>query len=630
MATVLDREATDAIGDACRLLGVDRLVLSIHGPSFPGDPADDVGAGCPGSDAGRAFLGFVRALGFTGVQLGPQGETGPDDPSPYNGTLFSRGRLTIALDRLARDPAWGGLLAPETLARLAASRPPGPVDRTAWAYAHGAQRVALDEAFAAFRRRRPGPTADIAVRLARFRRTNRRWLVRDALFEALAAEHGSSDWQAWPAADRRLWGRAGAARRRRLAARHVEPMTRYAFEQLVAHAQHAELRQECARLGLELWGDQQVGLGARDRWAYADVFLRGYALGAPPSRTTPVGQPWGYSVLHPARRGAARLVAARFEKAFAEFDGVRLDHPHGYVCPWVYRTDGDPLAAVRAGARLFAAPDLPDHPALRRFAIAGRRDLTRDPAVPRWADDWVVTLSARQVARYSRLLDVIVAAAGGGASSVACEVLSTCPHPLRAALATHGLGRFRVTQKADLADVHDVYRSENAEPPDWVMVGTHDTRPIWLVVEDWRREGTLAARAAYLAGRLAGDAFERRRLERELATSPALLVQAQFADLFASRARNVLVFFADAFGLREVYNQPGTYGGENWSLRLGPDYRARFAGRLRADAALNLPLVLSMALGVRVRTLGEPGRALRARLARTGAHLRSGEGCHVG
>jgi 4-alpha-glucanotransferase len=622
-------EEVAVIREALRLLEIDRLVLSIHGPSFPGGVGEDVGVGCPASTAGRGFLAFARTLGFSAVQLGPSGETRADDPSPYNGTIFSRGRLTIALDRLAGDPPWAGLLAPETLARLAAARPPGPPDRVAWAHAHAVYRTALDEAFATFTVRRDGRAAGLTAGLTRFLRTNRPWLERDALYEALAAAHPGVPWQAWPPGERRLWRAGAATRRNRLRHRHADAIARYGFEQFVAHAQHAELREACRRLGLELWGDLQVGLSARDEWAYADLFLAGYALGAPPSRTTPAGQPWGYAVLDPARPApTARLVGARFAKAFAEFDGVRVDHPHGSIDPWVYRTTGrDALAAVRAGARLFAAPDLPDHPRLRRFAIAGRASLTRDPAVPRWADDWVVRLSAPQVARYSRLLDVIVDAAhaaGHDTGAVACEVLSTCPHPLRAVLARHRLGRFRVTQKADLQNPADVYRSENAEPPDWVMVGTHDTRPIWLVADDWARDGALGARAAYLAERLAEDGPARRRLAQDLTASPALLVQAQFADLFASRARNVLVFFADLFGIRDVYNRPGTYGGDNWSLRLPPDYDVRYRERLRADGACNLPLALAMALGARERALGGPARTLRDRLERLAAARRAG------
>src|SRR6185437_3008672 len=176
---------------------------------------------------------------------------------------------------------------------------------------------------------------------------------------------------------------------------------------------------------------------------------------------------------------------ARIRKMAAEYDGVRIDHPHGLVCPWVYdRTAADALVAVAGGARLFESPDLPDHPDLARYAIARPDQIDR--AVARHADGWVRSLDADQIERYAGRVGMVVEelrAAGG--SDVVCEVLSTSPYPLVAVLQRYGLGRFRVTQKADLANPRDGYRSENAEPRDWIMVGTHDTAPLARVVDGW-------------------------------------------------------------------------------------------------------------------------------------------------
>jgi hypothetical protein len=282
---------------------------------------------------------------------------------------------------------------------------------------------------------------------------------------------------------------------------------------------------------------------------------------------------------------------------------VRVDHPHGLVCPWVYDARrGDDACAVKDGARLFESPALPDHPELAAFAIARRDQLNPDPRTPRYADDWVVMLDAEQVERYDVLVDAIVGAArrhGHGPEDVVCEILSTLPTPLARVLASHGLGRFRVTQKAALADPHDVYRSENARPEDWGMVSTHDTQSIWSVVDAWERAGEIRARAEYLAWRLAPRPERRSTLARMLADDRALLVHAQFADLFASPARNVMVFFPDLFGLREAYNVPGTVGPKNWSLRVPPAYAEDYRERIRVGRALDLPRALAMALRAR-------------------------------
>src|SRR5262249_14671549 len=157
---------------------------------------------------------------------------------------------------------------------------------------------------------------------------------------------------------------------------------------------------ELRALGLRVLGDLAIGMAPADVWAYQSLLLRHYVMGAPPSRTNPDGQPWHYPVLDPAQFGelsrpgpALRLLLRRVEDTFEHFAGVRTDHPHGLVCPWVYRPDPENQHhAVQTGARLFSSPDLPDHPELARHTIVRREQLDPDPRTPRYADDWVVNM----------------------------------------------------------------------------------------------------------------------------------------------------------------------------------------------------------------------------------------------
>ncbi len=243
----------------------------------------------------------------------------------------------------------------------------------------------------------------------------------------------------------------------------------------------------------------------------------------------------------------------------------------------------DPLRAVQGGARLFSSPDLPEHPLLARYAIVSPGQLNR--AVPRYADDWVTSLSPEQVGRYSVVFDTIARCAearGRAISDVVCEVLSTLPFPLGAVLERHGLGRFRVTQKADLDNPKDVYRSENAAPADWIMVGTHDTPPLWRLLDTWGAPPRWGRQAACLATRLAPSPAEEGAMARALASDPRALAQAKLADLFASRASNVMVFFADLLGMKEIYNTPGTVGDHRLVSAGPPRLRAVLPGDARA------------------------------------------------
>ncbi|HMG21401.1 MAG TPA: 4-alpha-glucanotransferase, partial [Kofleriaceae bacterium] len=529
----------------------------------------------------------ATALGFTGIQLGPQGQTSRGNPSPYDATIFSRHLGNLSLGSLRAGGAFEGLVDEATVARAVMPAPGGPAQH---GRAHDAHQALLDAAYAAL----PG-RPDLRERLDRFRAAHASWLDRDALHAALCVEHGGAGFRHWPGRDRELWLDDDAATVGARAARmteHAGAIDRHAFGQLLVHEEHARVRREAACHRLALYGDLQVGYSDADMWGYAAAFLRDYRMGAPPSRTNPDGQPWGYPVLDPDQlAGRARdLVRARADKALAEYDGVRIDHPHGLVCPWVYAGDAaDPQRAVGEGARLFEAPDLADHPSLARFAIARPDQLDRTQ--PRHGDAWVRRLDPDQIERYAALFDVIADAVrrhGRDPGALSCEVLSTLPRPLAAVLARYGLGRWRVAQKARLDDPRDVYRAENAEPEDWVMLGNHDTAPIFAVVRAWSPEQR-EVWARHLAARLSLDRPER-------LAAAGFLASAMLAELLISPAENVSIFFADLFGCEERFNVPGVVDAAHWSLRLPAEFAELHRERLARGAALDIALAVELAL----------------------------------
>jgi 4-alpha-glucanotransferase len=180
-----------------------------------------------------------------------------------------------------------------------------------------------------------------------------------------------------------------------------------------------------------------------------------------------------------------------------------------------------------------------------------------------------------------------------------CEVLSTWPYPLQRVMEREHLGRLCVTQKANLDDPRDVYRSENTRAEDWIMVGNHDTPSLWALVDVWHGTPTAARRAAHLAERLEPDPAARASFAASLRTSPGRLATAMFAELFASPARSVSIFVSDLLGYRETYNVPGTVSDDNWRLRVAPDFPAEYARAVASDdnpRALSLPRALALAL----------------------------------
>src|SRR5262245_2748338 len=87
----------DLIREALRRLGKRRLILAIHDASFPSVAEQDFGRGSPYTQGGLALVRLAYGLGFDALQLGPQGQTSRDNPSPYDGTFFSRNLLSVDL-----------------------------------------------------------------------------------------------------------------------------------------------------------------------------------------------------------------------------------------------------------------------------------------------------------------------------------------------------------------------------------------------------------------------------------------------------------------------------------------------------------------------------------------------------
>ncbi|MEA2698837.1 MAG: 4-alpha-glucanotransferase [Myxococcales bacterium] len=622
----LDDLTTTAIRAALGALEIQRFTLAIHDASFPSTVDEDIGRGSPYGKGARALLDFAGQLGFDSLQLGPQGDMSAVNPSPYDGALFTKTAQDIALGTLADDPLWTSLCRAE-LPALVAGRPDGPATRVQHLYSWHAARQVVTTLHQRFRALDGLPAGRaLADRFDAFRARWGQMLATDSLYEALSAEHASDDWRRWPAADA---SGAVAVVVEAIRSRRAPEIERHLFGQFILDEQHRAFRAAAASSSVALFGDLQIGFSHGDVWSWRHLFRADYLMGAPPSRTNPAGQPWGYPVIdvEGQPQGALALLVARADRMMADCDGLRVDHPHGLVCPWVYAAaDPDPAAAVVRGARLRCSPNLADHPALAPIAIPEAQQLSGDPGITRYADDWVRALRDDQVARYGRLFDALMArvrTAGRRDSDIICEVLSTWPYPLRRVMDRYGLGRFCVTQKADLARADDVYRAENASARDWIMVGNHDTPPIWSLADAWHGTATGAERALALSRRLAPRPELQPRLTRWLAADAHHLCHGLFAELFIGPARRISVFFSDLFGLHDIYNRPGVVHPDNWTLRLPPGFIAEYTQKNAAGAAFNVPLALALALMARPDA-GADRPALARRLMDSARHLGGG------
>src|SRR5258706_3829766 len=180
------------------------MLLAIHDVSFPSDRDEDIGRGSPATRAAGRLFAYASGLGFTGVQLGPQGQTSRGNPSPYDGTIFSRHLGNIGIDTLRE------LVGDAPIERFLVEGGPAQ-HRPAYDAIHALVRAA----FAAV-----GHRDDVRARLDAFRRANASWLDSDARFAAMRDGSGAM----------------------------TEEL--YAFGQMLVHEEHQRVRREC---GMQLY-----------------------------------------------------------------------------------------------------------------------------------------------------------------------------------------------------------------------------------------------------------------------------------------------------------------------------------------------------------------------------------------
>ena len=578
---------TKLVSEALKVLGKDNLALIIHGSSFPSKQGEDTGFGTFNSEAGHELIDYAQGI-FNALQLGPAGKTKSDDASPYTGTIFSGNPLFIDLKQLT-EKKWDNILSQETFEKVVANNPRQNQGRTAYDYIQKAQIEALKEAWKNFKEIHGGLFGSpLKKEFEKFKKDNALWLDNDSLYEALSIENGSDFWYTWKnETDKKLMNPKSEEEKKTYAARideikknYEDEIEFYKFCQFVLEQQNEETKKFALSKGIKMIADRQVAFSDRDAWAYQSLFLDGWYLGCPPDYFSKDGQAWGFPVMDPDKMFNADgslgeggiLMKNLYKKMFKENPGgVRIDHIVGLIDPWVYKAGKKPMPEQGAG-RLYSSPE---HPELSKYAIARNEDL--DWTLESDKEKRVKTLSEEQIKLYGRLIEKIVIAAakecGMDKNAIVCEDLGTLTNPVDAVMKKYELQGMRLTQFVVPEKPEHPYRCKNITEHVWNMVGTHDNLPISMWAESMinTHEGYLHAKN--LVEDLFAEADNKDDIIVRLTQDKEYLKFVKLTEIFASKARNVQIFFTDFFQINDVYNRPGTSGDQNWSLRLPNNYQ---------------------------------------------------------
>ena len=572
---------TKVIKDALKALGKENLALIVHGSSFPACDGEDTGFGSFNSESGHALIDYASNI-FNAIQLGPAGKTKATDSSPYCGTIFSGNPLFIDLKQLTTKE-WGEILSIETYKKVVRENPKQNSGRTAYSYISAAQIEALKEAWNKFKNSKL-----LKKEFEKFKKDNAFWLENDSLYEALSIENGGDFWYIWKnetdknllnpksEEEKELYGKRIAE----IKEKYADEIEFYSFCQFVLEVQNEATKKFALKKGIKMIADRQVAFSDRDAWAYQSLFLDGWYLGCPPDYFSKNGQAWGFPVMDPDKMYNADgslgeggiLMKNLYKKMFKENPGgVRIDHIVGLIDPWVYKVGKKPMCEDGAG-RLYSSPE---HPELSRYAIARNEDL--DWTLEGDKEKRVKTLSDEQIKLYGRLIEKIVIGAakecGLDKDAIVCEDLGTLTNPVAAVMEKYELQGMRLTQFVVPEKPAHPYRCKNITENVWNMVGTHDNNPIEMWAESMinTHEGYLHAKN--LVEDLFAEAENKDDIIVRLTQDKDYLTFVKLVEIFASKAKNVQMFFTDFFKIKETYNTPGTSGDQNWSLRVPNEFK---------------------------------------------------------
>lgn len=588
MVCLMRRNDTKLISEALKVLGKENFALIIHGSSFPSKNGEDTGFGTFNSEAGHELIDYASGI-FNAIQLGPAGKTKSSDSSPYTGTIFSGNPLFIDLKQLT-EKKWDEILSEETYESVVASNPKQNQGRTAYSYIISAQNMALKEAWETFKKKEHGGIlgSHLLKEFEHFKKENSYWLENDSLYEALSIENGSDYWYSWKNdTDKRLLNpkndeekKVFASRIEDIKKKYEDEIDFYKFTQFVLEKQNEETKKYALSKGIKMIADRQVAFSDRDAWAYQSLFLEGWCLGCPPDYFSKDGQAWGFPVMDPEKMFNADgslgeggiLMKHLYKKMFEENQGgVRIDHIVGLIDPWVYKSGKKPMCEDGAG-RLYSSPE---HPELSKYAIARNEDL--DWSLEADKEKRVKTLSDEQIKLYGRFIEKIVIAAakecGLDKNAIVCEDLGTLTNPVDAVMKKYGLQGMRLTQFVVPEKEDHPYRCKNIGENVWNMVGTHDNNPISKWAESMINTHIGYLHAKNLVEDLFAEADNKDDIIVRLTNDKEYLKFVKLTEIFASKAKNIQIFFTDFFQIDETYNTPGTSGDKNWSLRLPNNYK---------------------------------------------------------
>ena len=554
----------------------------------------------PGGNLRPAYLGetTMKPDPISGLHVDKFGNLRPFDTSPYISTE-SGNELNISLQSLASKD-FGSILSSKTLKTIVKNNPNKGTDKINFAYVDEQMKLALKEAYTTFidkvsninnlEGHEKKKITSLSKKFEQYKQTHSQELEKDSIYAALSKENKTDIWQIWPDEDKNLYSDLDPQKAKQridyLKDKQGEEIDFYKFKQFLLNEQGIHKQHFDKNHGITSIADEKVAISDIGVWANQKLFLKGYSLGCPPDMFSKTGQAWGFPVMDPEKiidkdgnlGEAGKFLYNKYKKIFSENKGgVRIDHIIGLIDPFVYPSNKLPTDV--AAGRLYSSPASKE---LGKYA-------------------------RKTIDQYATILEKIVIPAaeevGVKKESIICEDLGTLTDPVVATMQKLKMPGVRVTEFVNPYEQNHLYRGKNVSAKDVIMAGSHDNDTLAQYAEDLKSSGQIEAHARYLAQDLLPNAtsMEKERFVKDISNDTGKFVEAKQAELFASPAKHVQMFFKDFFGFdKHRYNMPGTTAGQNWNYVLKDNFEEEFFNKaLPENKGLNVPQALATALKAR-------------------------------
>lgn len=543
-----------AIQDGLRTLDKNMCVILPTNCS-PSEYSKDVGIGVPYSKSSEKMLfPFLYDWGFTKWQQEPSGLRKRTDASPYASNSSAYNTLIIDLDKLT-TPEYGCILSDETYSSTVNNNPRRGQNKSDYTYAVNTNKTALEEAYQTYKYKSENldeldneeraAIESLSSDFQQFKQIHGREQEKNALYSILTDKYNNDYWPNWGLesygcdtsdwdveTDKNLFDKSNSYHEQKQKEARLSHLRSKHKDEIDAFLFSQMLAKKALDNGNKKLKEKGIKPIADIPVAFSDAEVWGNKHLFLKDLRMGCKEPWSNE---PQKWGFFVLDPNQL------FSSDNRTNQLGEAGKFLYDKYERVFEENKGGVRIDHIVGLID-PYV--YSESGNRQGRLYSEVYR----------GKNGHNCDRILKKIILpaanAAGLDSSAIIAEDLGYMPGNSVETLKNLGIGGLTVTQWKNGDEIW------NAPKNNAVMVANHDTAS---------------------AKELYPDKFERRK---------------KFIDLFASGAKNVQIFWTDLFGIKERYNQPGTTGDQNWSLRMTPDFNDEYHKKLEDYDAVNLPDVI--------------------------------------